>query len=232
VLDDAFQHVRLRRDIDLLLMRAEGGVGNGWVLPAGPMREPLSAKRRADAVIEIEAGRGAATPDTSAAIPHSIAAHPRVLRAALRPRALVSPAGAATRWTEMPLSLMGRRVVAVSGLADASGFYRMLRELDADLVGVLEYPDHHVYTAADWHSIAAAGRGGAVVVTTEKDLVKLERFPFERDSLYALRLEVVMDLDDEIRLVEMIVARRARSGAAAGSNLGPQAKEVFGGNGR
>jgi len=48
-------------------------------------------------------------------------------------------------------------VVAVSGLADAGGFYRMLRELDADLVGVLEYPDHHVYTAADWHSIAAAG---------------------------------------------------------------------------
>src|ERR1700674_2757680 len=77
VLDDAFQHVRLKRDIDLLLMRAEGGVGNGWVLPAGPRREPLSAKRRADAVIEIEAGRGAATPDTSAAIPHSIAAHPR-----------------------------------------------------------------------------------------------------------------------------------------------------------
>jgi tetraacyldisaccharide 4'-kinase len=232
VLDDAFQHVRLGRDIDLLLMSADGGVGNGWVLPAGPMREPLSAVRRADAVIEIEAGRGAAAAQgASSAIPRSIAAHPRLLRAALRPRALVSPAGAA-RWTEVPLSLMGRRVVAVSGLADAGGFYRMLRELDADLVGVLEYPDHHVYTTADWHSIAAAGRGGAVVVTTEKDLVKLERFPFERDSLYALRLEVVMDLEDEIRLVDMIVARRARPRAAADSNLDPKATEVFGGNGR
>jgi tetraacyldisaccharide-1-P 4'-kinase len=184
-------------------------------------------------VIEIEAGRGsAAAQGAPAAIPSSITAHPSLLRAALRPRALVSPAGAAARWTEVPLSLMGRRVVAVSGLADAGGFYRMLRELDADLVGVLEYPDHHVYTTADWHSIAAAGRGGAVVVTTEKDLVKLERFPFERDSLYALRLEVVMDLDDEIRLVEMIVARRARPRAAADSNLDPKAKEVFGGNGR
>jgi len=196
------------------------------------MREPLSAVRRADAVIEIEAGRGAAAQGASSAIPSSITAHPRLLRAALRPRALVSPAGAVARWTEVPLSLMGRRVVAVSGLADAGGFYRMLRELDADLVGVLEYPDHHVYTAADWHSIAAAGRGGAMVVTTEKDLVKLERFPFERDSLYALRLEVVMDLDDEIRLVEMIVARRARPRAAADSSIDPRAKEVFGGNGR
>ena len=127
---------------------------------------------------------------------------------------------------------MGRRVVAVSGLADAGGFYRMLRELETDLVGVLEYPDHHVYTAADWHSIVAAGRGGAVFVTTEKDLVKLERFPFERDSLYALRLEVVMDLDDETRLVEMIVAKRAHPRAAASANPDPGAKEAFGENGR
>src|ERR1700726_3683543 len=80
-LDDAFQHVRLRRDIDLLLMRGGGGLGNGWVLPAGPMREPLSAVRRADAVIEIEAGRGgAAAQGAPAGIPSSITAHPNLLR--------------------------------------------------------------------------------------------------------------------------------------------------------
>ncbi|HVB83209.1 MAG TPA: tetraacyldisaccharide 4'-kinase [Candidatus Binataceae bacterium] len=232
VLDDAFQHVRLGRDVDLLLMNVKRGLGNGWLLPAGPLREPPRAARRADAVIAIDAGRaGGATRRPGEAIPRSIAEHPCLLRATLRPRALVSPAGAAARWTETPLSLMGRRVVAVSGLAAAGGFYRMLREMDADLVGVLEYPDHHVYTAADWHSIVAAGRGGAVFVTTEKDLVKLERFPFERDSLYALRLEVVMDLDDETRLVEMIVAERAHPRAASG-NPGPQAKEAFGKNGR
>jgi tetraacyldisaccharide-1-P 4'-kinase len=100
--------------------------------------------------------------------------------------------------------------------------------METDLVGVLEYPDHHMYTAADWHSIVAAGRGGAVFVTTEKDLVKLERFPFERDSLYALRLEVAMDLDDETQLVEMIVAKRT----AASANPDPRAKEAFGENGR
>ena len=218
VLDDAFQHVRLGRDVDLLLMNAERGVGNGWLLPAGPMREPLGAARRADAVIAIDGGRAGAAERTSGAIPRSIAEHPRLLRATLRPRALISPSGSGGRWIEGPLSLMGRRVVAVSGLADAGGFYRMLREMETDLVGVLEYPDHHVYTTADWHSIVAAGRGGAVFVTTEKDLVKLERFPFERDSLYALRLEVVMDLDDETRLVEMIVAKRVHPRAAASAN--------------
>jgi tetraacyldisaccharide 4'-kinase len=232
VLDDAFQHVRLGRDVDLLLMNAERGVGNGWLLPAGPMREPLAAARRADAVIAVDAGRAFGAAERAPALPRSIAEHPRLLRATLRPRALISPSGPGGRWIEGPLSLMGRRVVAVSGLADAGGFYRMLREMETDLVGVLEYPDHHVYTAADWQSIVAAGRGGAVFVTTEKDLVKLERFPFERDSLYALRLEVVMDLDDETRLVEMIVAKRAHPRAPASANPDPRAKEAFGENGR
>ena len=232
VLDDAFQHVRLGRDVDLLLMNAERGVGNGWLLPAGPMREPLAAARRADAVIAVDAGRAFGAAERAPALPRSIAEHTRLLRATLRPRALISPSGPGGRWIEGPLSLMGRRVVAVSGLADAGGFYRMLREMETDLVGVLEYPDHHVYTAADWHSIVAAGRGGAVFVTTEKDLVKLERFPFERDSLYALRLEVVMDLDDETRLVEMIVAKRAHPRAPASANPDPRAKEAFDENGR
>jgi tetraacyldisaccharide 4'-kinase len=232
VLDDAFQHVRLGRDVDLLLMNAERGVGNGWLLPAGPMREPLAAARRADAVIAIDTVRAMPAAERARTIPRSIAEHPHLLRAILRPRALVSPTAAGGRWKEMPLSLMGRRVVAVSGLADAGSFYRMLREIETDLVGVLEYPDHHVSTAADWHSIVAAGRGGAVFVTTEKDLVKLERFPFERDSLYALRLEVVMDLDDETRLVEMIVAKGARPRAGGSANPDPRVKEAFGENGR
>ncbi len=233
VLDDAFQHLRLARDVDLLLMNPERGLGNGWLLPAGPMREPLQAASRADAVIAVDAdaASSAARAGVAAALPRALAEHPRLMRAALRPRALVTPAAGAARWAEMPLALMGRRVVAVSGLADAAGFYRMLREMDTDLVGVLEYPDHHAYTAADWHSIIAAGRGGALFVTTEKDLVKLERFPFERDSLYALRLEVVMDLDDETRLLDMIVARRA-SAAAARVERRAQAKEAFAEHGR
>jgi tetraacyldisaccharide 4'-kinase len=86
VLDDAFQHVRLGRDVDLLLMNAERGVGNGWLLPAGPMREPLGAARRAGAVIAIDGGRaGAAAERAWGAIPRSIAEHPRLLRSLLPP---------------------------------------------------------------------------------------------------------------------------------------------------
>ena len=62
----------------------------------------------------------------------------------MRPRALLVAENGV--WRETPLGLAGRRVLAVSGLADSSAFYAMLRELDADLVGVFDYPDHHTYT--------------------------------------------------------------------------------------
>src|SRR6266852_3853917 len=146
ILDDGFQHVRLKRDLDLVLVNAARGFGNGWLLPAGPMRET-------------------------------------------------------------PLALAGRRVVAVSGLADASGFHAMLRELGANLVRAIEYPDHHDYGPGDWENIVAAASDAEMAVTTEKDLVKLERFSSPGLSLYALRLEVSMDERDGGRLFAAIMER-------------------------
>jgi tetraacyldisaccharide 4'-kinase len=203
VLDDAFQHVRLRRDVDLLVVSNERGFGNGWMLPAGPMREPLGAVARADAIVLMSYGT-----DASAIRPSEMRklTTRRMIRASVRPRALIAVANG--QWLETPLALSARPVLAVSGLADSSGFYAMVRELDADLVGVLDYPDHHDYTNADWQTIMMAMRdANAVVVTTEKDLVKLERFPFPRDTLYALRLEVTMDPEDAGALDELILGR-------------------------
>src|SRR5713226_1231651 len=189
ILDDAFQHVRLKRDLDLVLVNAARGFGNGWLLPAGPMREPSAALRRADATIVL---------------------------AMIRPRNLVH--AEREGWRETPLALAGRRVVAVSGLADASGFHAMLRELGANLVRTIEYPDHHGYGPGDWENIVAAASDAEMAVTTEKDLVKLERFSSPGLSLYALRLEVSMDERDEDRLFAAIMAQTARlraTGAAA-----------------
>jgi tetraacyldisaccharide 4'-kinase len=210
ILDDGFQHLRLSRDVDLVLVSNERGFGNGWMLPAGPMRESIRAVGRADAIIMMSSGTGA-----SAIRPRQMKrlTARNMLHASISPRALlVSEQGV---WRETPLGLGGRRVLAVSGLADASGFYAMLRELDAELVGIFEYPDHHAYTNADWQAIVNAMRDTDLVVTTEKDLVKLERFPFPRDSLYALRLEVTMDAADARALEELILGRMTAATAAA-----------------
>ena len=214
ILDDGFQHVRLRRDVDLVLVSNERGFGNRRMLPAGPMREPLSALRRADAVVIVASSQSAPAGIRPAEMEQLNRS--RVLHARVRPRGLVTSAHGG--WHESPPMLAGRRVLAVSGLANPASFHAMVREIDADLVGVLEYPDHHSYTSADWHTIAAAARDVDAVVTTEKDLVKLERFPFARDSLYALRLEVSMP-DDEARVLDELIlsrlpARKITRGAA------------------
>ncbi len=212
ILDDAFQHLRLDRDVDLVLVNSARGFGNGWMLPAGPLREPLGAISRADAVVVIDSGDGESSLSPSQKKKINTRT---VLHASMRPRALVAIEHG--EWRETPIALAGTRVLAVCGLADPSGFYAMLRELDVELIEVLEYPDHHAYTAGDWQTIVKATRDGGIVVTTEKDLIKLERFPFARNSLYALRLEVRMEPADAAALEELIVGREIPPAAAARS---------------
>jgi tetraacyldisaccharide 4'-kinase len=218
ILDDGFQHVRLKRDLDLVLVNAARGFGNGWVLPAGPMREPSAALRRADAMIIM--GPDEHRDDSlNTVMRHVLHDKPDllrdkpILRAMIRPRNLVHAQRAG--WRESPLAFAGRRVLAVSGLADASGFHAMLRELGANLVRAIEYPDHHDYGPGDWENIVAAASDAEMAVTTEKDLVKLERFSSPGLSLYALRLEVSMDERDESRLFAAIMERIRRPRVSA-----------------
>jgi tetraacyldisaccharide-1-P 4'-kinase len=75
----------------------------------------------------------------------------------------------------------------VTGIATPAPFYRTLREWEADVVEVMEFPDHYAYTLADWQTIIHTSRRSDLIVTTEKDLVKLERFPFASGRLVALR---------------------------------------------
>jgi tetraacyldisaccharide 4'-kinase len=211
VLDDAFQHRALDRDVDLVLINRERGLGNGRLIPAGPMREPLSAIRRATAAVIVSSGIADRPSALTSRQMNAISRMP-TLRATLRPRTLIRYEQG--KWIEAPIAMAGRRVLAVSGLADPSGFYAMLHEIDTDLVGVLEYPDHHVYDPSDWQTIVKAAVEADIVLTTEKDLVKLEKFPFARDSLYALRLEVVMSAEDAARLDEIVLGNAASSDVA------------------
>jgi tetraacyldisaccharide 4'-kinase len=218
ILDDGFQHLRLRRDLDLLVVNETRGFGNGWVLPAGPLREGLGAIRRADAVIVMsvmpatahagDAAVGATAGGMPGAANYNALARRPVIRAALAARSLVRAENG--HWRESPIALCGRRVVAVSGLANADGFHGMIRALGAEIAAVFDYPDHHEYSRRDWEKIVAAARGAELVLTTEKDLVKLEGFSPPGYSLYALRVEVQMDPREERRLLEMIIAKITR----------------------
>jgi tetraacyldisaccharide 4'-kinase len=211
VLDDGFQHLRLRRDLDLLLVSESRGLGNGRVLPAGPMRERLSAISRADAVILMMPYGGSA--GLAPAHQTALARRP-LLRAAIRPSALVSARGG--EWIEAPLELGGHRVCLVSGLAYPEGFHSMVRGLGAEIAATIDYPDHYDYGPEDWENIMAMARRADLVLTTEKDLVKLERFSPAGFSLYALRLKIAMEAGDHARLLEMALgAIRGNRNAAS-----------------
>jgi tetraacyldisaccharide 4'-kinase len=189
VLDDGFQHRALARDADLVLLGDDAG--GAWPLPAGPLREWRGNLERADALLTVDA-----PPPVAAGVPG--------FRARLRPAAVVRVEGDA--WVEMPLeTLAGRQVTAVAGMARPERLAATLRALGASVRRLLAFPDHHRYGAAEALAIAAAA-GEDPVVTTEKDLVKLERLPGLR-APWALRMR--LEVEQGEALLDLLAGRRS-----------------------
>lgn len=208
VLDDGFQHLALGRDFDLVCIRPSTP-GADRVLPAGRLREPPSAIARADAVLLVGAGAERLDP----AIRQRLGTIP-VHRGELRAIGLVTPDGEG--WRNLPMGILSaRRSLGLAGLADVEPFYKTLHDWEARLEDFLEFPDHHDYTLDDWKKIAYRSRELDLVVTTEKDLVKLERFPFAKDKLVAVRVSIEVEAED--RLLDQVTAaierRRGELGA-------------------
>ena len=211
VLDDGFQHWRLHRDADVVLVDVASGCGNGRLLPAGPLREPPSAIARADALIltKARAGEPAVAPAEIAAVLGAGAATLPTLAATLVPLGLVSGPEASAEIRPLA-DLAGSRVVTVCAIARPAPFYELLGQLDARAVEVLEYADHHPFDQGDWQRITQAAHRADLVVCTEKDLVKLRRFPFARGRLVALRVGLEFASGDGERLLAVVRAALAR----------------------
>ena len=170
VLDDGFQHQRLARDLDLVLVDAGDPWGGGRLPPRGRLREPVAALARASAVLvtKVPADHRAVVEDVTDAVAAHAGAIP-VLAARLR----VSRVRTGQGWQEAA-ALAGRRLFAFAGVGRPGGFAALLEEAGAELAGSRWYPDHHRYTAAELASLAtAADAAGAILVTTGKDAVKL-----------------------------------------------------------
>jgi tetraacyldisaccharide 4'-kinase len=201
LLDDGYQHRQLKRDADVLLL---GSDERGWVLPAGPFRESRNSLRRADYLLVTGAEEG-----WKSLIPSD-----RCFTGSLTSVALVSYG---SNRAEYPLSLLYRsKILAVSGIADPRGFYRMIHDWEGEIVHTLEFPDHHSYSARDWQQINRLSRHVDLIVTTEKDIVKLMRFPFAKDKLLALRVAMRVEKGDMLinAVIERIRKRLERASAA------------------
>ena len=133
-------------------------------------------------------------------------------------------------WHERPCGhLAGKRVVTVTGIANPERFYAVINQWDAEVIDVFEFPDHHVYTREDWQEISRRSQDCDILVTTEKDLVKLDAFPFARGMMMALRVRP--QIDDGDQLLSMIEARTTLRGVASDDRLGYAFAREESGNG-
>jgi tetraacyldisaccharide 4'-kinase len=176
VLDDGFQHRRLRRDLDIVAIDATDPFGGGRLFPRGLLREPVHGVRRAQAVVltratSVDAGRRAWIRDQITAA-FGGAAAPAWMEAEHRPVGLRAAGG----HTEPLALLAGRRVAAFAGIGNPAAFRGTLAGLGADVAAFTSFPDHHAYPPADLDRLALRMPTGVdLVVTTLKDLVKLDR---------------------------------------------------------
>jgi len=188
VLDDGFQHRRLARDLDLVLIDATNPWGHGRLFPRGLLREPVSSLRRAGAAVltrcdqvqEKERGR----------IREVVARHAPaapVAETVHRPRELINSKG-----QSVPLErLKDRPAAAFCGIGNPQAFRRTLEDLGAEVAEFRTFPDHHPYTRADVESLRDWARRLATdctVLTTQKDLVKLCLPQLAARELWAVRI--------------------------------------------
>ena len=201
ILDDGFQHLRLQRDLDLVLVDAGDPWGGDALPPRGRLREPVKAIRRASAVVITKVDRASDSP------PEAIVRRIRSIRpdmAILAARLVPQRVRVGRKWEGSEI-LQDQKVFAVAGLGRPEGFRTLLQSAGANVVGHRWFADHFPYGPEDrsW-ILQEAQQRGAVVVTTAKDAVKLDPLeglwvvetamhPCERgwDQLWSLAPEVI-----------------------------------------
>jgi tetraacyldisaccharide 4'-kinase len=187
VLDDGFQHRRLARDVDLVLIDALEPFGLKHLFPRGLLREPIRSLRRASVVVLTRADL--VTPAQRVAIrsaAESFAGPVHWVEARHAPLCLVDDQGLASPIDQ----LSDMSVVAFCGIGNPEGFRRTVTPLCRKLLDLRIFPDHHNYSASDVLALErwAAGLGANFVLTTQKDLVKLRASVLGLAPLRAVRI--------------------------------------------
>lgn len=196
VMDDGFQNPSLAKDFSLLVVDGARGVGNGLVFPAGPLRAPLSPQlSHAQAMLVI--GEGSAGVKAAAL---AAAQGLRVFK------------GSITIEKESAAALANQKVLAFAGIGAPEKFFRSLEEAGAIVAAWKTFGDHHRYTDADAEALLSqAKEAGLLLVTTEKDLARMQGDPALAElASHAKTLKIGISLDDEREFFASITQALAR----------------------
>jgi tetraacyldisaccharide 4'-kinase len=192
VLDDGFQHRRLARDLDLVLLDATQPFGHGWLFPRGLLREAPDSLRRAGVVVltrcdQVTAPERRRLHEKAARFAPDVP----VIETIHRPLELTNAAAPEGRRCA-PLNCVAEHpVAAFCGIGNPDAFRATLKNLGAEVSAFRTFPDHHAYSEADLEELDTWARHHAtdgIVLTTQKDLVKLRRAQLGGRDLWALRI--------------------------------------------
>ena len=189
VSDDGLQHLRLARDVQILVFD-ERGAGNGWLLPAGPLREPMPGRVPARSLVLYNA------PAPSTTLPGTLAR-----------RGLSGIVELAAWWQGAPAArqplqrLQGRSIIAAAGMARPQRFFDMLVDAGLD-IETLPLPDHHDYATLPWPAQTPD------VIVTEKDAVKLMPDRMTDTRVWVAALDFTLGAEFDAALTALITTAR------------------------
>lgn len=186
VLDDGFQHRSLARDIDIVLLHSRLPLGNGFPLPLGPLREPVSALKRADIIIWTGS---AAVPDSQSLPFKALNLDFPSFYGYHKPKEIICGDSSDIFGPEY---LKDRKVCAFAGIGMPASFRKTLEGLGAVVADFIAFPDHHLYRDDDIARIHGSARScrADMIVTTEKDGIKLKAFPRFLKDISVLKTEM------------------------------------------
>ena len=186
ILDDAFQHRRIRRDLDIVMIRSGKPFGNGFMLPAGPLREPLKNLRRAHLILVNGENDPVKEEMAKERIP--------VVNIRYKVHEIRNKNGRFPAET-----LFAKDVVAFCGIANPKSFLQTLDEFSVNILDFATFQDHHQYTTTELLQLRSRSKRLAsnYIVTTEKDWVKLPKDELDEDWLY-LRIRIVPENEENL----------------------------------
>ena len=185
ILDDGFQHIHLKRDMDIVLADAKKPFGNGHLLPWGPLREPLSGLKRADAILLTRSPKNPAEINT-----YPFFSKP-VFKGDHAADKIIFPSGG----KEADLSyLNGKRVMAFSGIARPESFKESILNLGANVVCFRAFGDHYPFSQKDIEKLRVEQEklNGELLITTEKDWTRIRDMVLDVESLAFLKINFVI----------------------------------------
>jgi 3-deoxy-D-manno-octulosonic-acid transferase len=206
LMDDGFQHARLARNFDLVLIDALAPFGGCRLVPLGRLREPLTALARASAFLITRVGPGVPLPAILRQLNRYNPAAP-VFQSRVIPQEWVA-LNDGVRFA--PHALPFRKVLAFCGLGNPQSFWNTLAGIDVHPIDRLEYDDHHIYTPREVRRFGQLGRalGVEALLTTEKDAMNLCELTAEAiQPLQLFWLRIGIEIDDEETLFQLIESR-------------------------